>query len=164
MEIRELPPAEFGEVIRLAKKVFMMFEAPEYSEEGIQNFVKTLDDPGFLAMLRVYGAYDRGQLAGMLATRSGGDHIALFFVDSRRQRQGVGRRLFDRACQDNSSGRMTVNSSPYATEIYHHLGFTDTDSEQTVSGIRFTPMVCALNSNGQKDTESRKAQEEGAQA
>jgi len=40
--------------------------------------------------------------------------------------------------QDNIS-KITVNSSPYAVEVYHHLGFVDIDKEQTVNGIRFTP-------------------------
>lgn len=35
---------------------------------------------------------------------------------------------------------MTVNASLYAKEAYHHLGFTDTDAEQSVTGIRFIPM------------------------
>ena len=34
----------------------------------------------------------------------------------------------------------TVNSSPYAVEIYRHLGFVPTDDEQSVDGLRFTPM------------------------
>ena len=29
---------------------------------------------------------------------------------------------------------------PYAVEVYRHLGFNETDIEQTVNGIRFTPM------------------------
>jgi GNAT superfamily N-acetyltransferase len=99
MEIRELTPGEFDEALGLAKRVFMEFEAPDYSEEGVRSFFGSLDDPGFVAMLRIYGAYDRGQLAEMLATRSGGGHIALFFVDSRHQGQGIGRKLFDLACK-----------------------------------------------------------------
>lgn len=34
----------------------------------------------------------------------------------------------------------TVNSSPYAHEVYKHLGFVDTDKEQCVNGLRFYPM------------------------
>ena len=34
----------------------------------------------------------------------------------------------------------TVNSSPYAEEVYQYLGFTQTDREQNVDGLRFTPM------------------------
>jgi GNAT superfamily N-acetyltransferase len=145
MEIRELAPGEYDEALGLAKQVFMEFEAPDYSEEGVRSFFGSLDDPGFVAMLRVYGAYDRGQLVGMLATRSGGGHIALFFVDRRHQGRGIGRKLFDLACQKSASVRMTVNASPYARGIYHHLGFIDTGSEQTTNGIRYTPMVRMLN-------------------
>ena len=72
----------------------------------------------------------------MLATRNEGKHIALFFVDARYQRQGIGRQLFESAKQAG----MTVNASPYAVEIYHKLGFVETDKEQVVNGLRFTPM------------------------
>ena len=32
----------------------------------------------------------------------------------------------------------------YAIEVYHRLGFFNTDEELTVSGIRFTPMSYLL--------------------
>ena len=35
---------------------------------------------------------------------------------------------------------ITVNSSPYAVEIYRKLSFVDTNTEQTVNGMRFTSM------------------------
>ena len=35
---------------------------------------------------------------------------------------------------------ITVNSSPYAVEVYRHLGFTPTGGEQNIDGLRFTPM------------------------
>ena len=35
---------------------------------------------------------------------------------------------------------ITLNSSSYGVTFYHALGFTDTDKEQTVNGIWFTPM------------------------
>ena len=34
-----------------------------------------------------------------------------------------------------------VNSSPYAVDVYHKLGFTDTDKEQMTNGIIYTPMI-----------------------
>ena len=36
---------------------------------------------------------------------------------------------------------MTVNSSPYAVGIYRKLGFKAVDDEQSVNGLRFTPMT-----------------------
>jgi predicted GNAT family N-acyltransferase len=65
----------------------------------------------------------------------------LFFVDSTYHRRGIGRRLFALAKNDNTSGKITVNASPYALEVYCHLGFTAADKEQLTDGIRYTPMV-----------------------
>ena len=91
-------------------------------------------------MLCVYGAFVHGTLAGVLATQSGGSHIALFFVKGAYHRQGIGRRLFETALAACGAGKMTVNSSPYAVPVYHRLGFRDTDAEQVTDGLRFTPM------------------------
>ena len=41
---------------------------------------------------------------------------------------------------DYDKQEFTVNSSPYAVEVYRHLGFEEMDQEQTVNGIRFIPM------------------------
>ncbi len=43
-------------------------------------------------------------------------------------------------CNKFSLTEITVNSSPYAVEVYHKLGFKDTAVEQISDGIRFTPM------------------------
>lgn len=64
----------------------------------------------------------------------------MFFVDGKHHRQGIGKRLYQLARSRNHLDKMTVNSSPYAVPVYHKLGFTDTDTEQAVSGLRFTPM------------------------
>ena len=40
----------------------------------------------------------------------------------------------------NNSNYFTVDSSPYAHEVYKHLGFIDIDTEQCVNGLRFYPM------------------------
>ena len=42
--------------------------------------------------------------------------------------------------QDYARKAFTVHSSPYAVEVYRHLGFAATGPEQTVNGLRFTPM------------------------
>jgi len=39
---------------------------------------------------------------------------------------------------------MTVNSSPYAVDIYRRLGFHAISEEQLTDGIRFTPMKCII--------------------
>ena len=37
--------------------------------------------------------------------------------------------------------RVALNSSPYGLPFYNALGFKAVSAEQTVNGIRFTPMV-----------------------
>lgn len=140
METRELKKQEYAQALALAWEVFCEYEAPEYSKEGVASFKSTIDDAGYVSMLRIYGCFEGESLVGTLATRGEGDHIALFFVKGSYHRRGIGKGLFALARADNRSGRMTVNSSPYAVEVYHHLGFSDTACEQLSDGIRYTPM------------------------
>ena len=135
MEIRELAKEENGTALDLAWEVFLEFEAPDYAPEGAQAFYASIHAPDYLAQLRICGAFEGSALIGMLAARSGGAHIALFFVRGAYHRQGVGRQLFLRTCGENPTGQMTVNSSPYAVEVYRRLGFCETDAEQTTDGI-----------------------------
>ena len=67
-------------------------------------------------------------------------HIGGFFVDAAYHRRGIGRRLFEAMRQDYAKQEFTVHSSPYAVEVYRHLGFVPTGEEQIVDGLRFTPM------------------------
>ena len=107
----------------------------------MEEFYKSIHDESYLSMLCLYGAFIREELVGIIATRSEGTHVALFFVDGKYHRQGIGKMLFQAARSANTTGKMTVNSSPYAVCVYHKLGFKDTDTEQVVNSLRFTPMV-----------------------
>ncbi len=140
MEIKKLIQAEKADAMRLVWDVFLEFEAPEYLEEGINTFRDFINDENQINNLEMYGAYENGNLGGVIAIINEGSHIALFFVDKRYHRQGIGRKLFAAALRNSASEMITVHSSPYAREIYHKLGFTDTDVEQTKDGIRYIPM------------------------
>lgn len=73
----------------------------------------------------------------------------MLFVDGRYHKQGIARKLFKEALMtiknNGAIDKITVNSSPYAVEVYHKLGFKDNNVEQTVDGIRFTPMQFNIN-------------------
>lgn len=144
MEVRELTTEEFDTGLALAWTVFQQYEAPEYSEQGVRSFYEAIHDSAFAGQLCMYGAFMNKQLVGVLATRSEGTHIALFFVEEAHQRKGLGKQLFQLACAANSTDKLTVHSSPYAVEIYRHLGFRETAPEQLADGIRYTPMECCL--------------------
>jgi len=140
MEIKKLTQAEKADAMRLVWDIFSEFEAPDYVEEGVNTFRDFINDENKINNLEMYGAYEKGNLVGVIATRNEGGHIALFFVDKRYQRQGIGRKLFEAILRNSDSEMVTVHSSPYAREIYHKLGFTDNDVEQTKDGIRYIPM------------------------
>ena len=132
---------EIKAALRLSLDVFMRFEAPEYPKEGIESFKASLSSKEYLEKLIFYGAFEGSKLAGIIASRLLGSHIALFFVDENYQGQGVGRLLFNAVLKDCHTEKLTVNSSPYAAEIYRHFGFKDDMPEQTADGIRYIPMT-----------------------
>lgn len=134
--IKKLDNEDRQKALTLVWKVFLEYEAPDYTQEGIEEFYKSIHDENYLSMLSIYGAFSNEELVGVVATRNNGKHIALFFVDGKYHHQGIGKQLFQTVRTD----KMTVNSSPYAVSVYCKLGFEATNTEQVVNGLRFTPM------------------------
>ena len=142
MEIRRIGPKEREAAVALILRVFMEFEAPDDSPEGVETFQNTvIYHNGYMDGLVIYGAYEGETLWGVIATRNEGNHIALFFVDGSRHRQGIGRMLFQRVLTNSAANEITVNSSPYAVPVYRRLGFVEAAPEQTTGGMRYVPMI-----------------------
>lgn len=140
ISIRELKQEETDIALSLTWRVFQEYEAPDYTKDGVEEFYKSIHDKDYLSNLCLFGAFVQNELVGVIATRSEGTHIALFFVDGKYHRQGIGKQLFQTVLSRCPADTMTVNSSRYAVPIYHKLGFKDTNIEQVVNGIKFTPM------------------------
>ena len=143
--VRPLEKGETGAALQLAWKVFCEYESPDYAPEGTEEFRKALNDDAYLMGLVYYGAFDGDRLIGMLGIREEKAHLCLLFVDGEYHRRGVGTALFERMREDYRGRTITVNSSPFGVPFYRALGFTPTDGEQTVSGIRFTPMAYSIH-------------------
>ena len=140
MVIKRILNEEIKLALELVWNVFLEYEAPDYTEDGIKEFKKAIDDYDWVKARDFYGAYDENnRLLGVIATKDI-THIALFFVDGKYHKQGIGRKLYEKVKSLNLKGFFTVNSSPYAHEIYKHLGFIDTNTEQCVNGLKFYPM------------------------
>ena len=153
MNINQLSREDIPSAIDLVWEVFDEFEMPDYSPEGTEEFRRTVNRDNITDMvnrgdMRLWGSRVEGGLSGVIAMR-GSNHISLLFVRKQYHRQGIARRLFetvlDEIRKDTGIATITVNSSPYAVTVYHHLGFTDTAPEQTINGIRFTPMVYRID-------------------
>jgi GNAT superfamily N-acetyltransferase len=150
---RLMQPGEETAVYDMVAAVFSQFVAPDYSPEGVQEFLKYA---GGLAERSksnhfVPLAVAQGQIAGMIEVRNY-DHISMLFVGRDYQGQGISRALLDRAlerCRREKPelSAVTVNSSPYAISIYVRLGFRATGPEQVIHGIRFTPMSLPVTAN-----------------
>ena len=150
--IRHLKKNEWDMAVQLAWDTFLIYEAPEYSPEGVKNFSdfvkgEELKNMFYLGEYRAWGAFDDNDvIVGLLGIRKHW-HISLLFVEPRLHHQGIATSLLKQAFSAGAKegvNTMTVNSSPYAIGFYHRLGFTDLDHERTTDGIRYTPMSIEL--------------------
>jgi len=68
------------------------------------------------------------------------------FVDKKHHRKGIARQLYDTVLSEINKNadvaQVTVNSSPYAVNVYERLGFAKTDEQQEhENGIVYVPMA-----------------------
>lgn len=149
---KEMKRGEEGLVFAFVSGVFNEFIAPEYSQEGVEEFMKYIQ-PDKLAS-RAQGNHFSliaelgSEIVGVIEIRNY-SHVALLFVDSRFQRRGVGRELLRKALEicrrnDSSLSQLSVHASPNSITAYERMGFKPTDVEQCVNGIRFVPMTLPL--------------------
>lgn len=150
--VRNAYQTDWDEAMKLAWNTFMKFDAPDYSQEGIINFNKFINDEMLYKMF-VLGSYqlfvaeEDKRIVGMLSLREK-KHISLLFVDVDHLQQGIAKSLMrfvaDYARNEEGVERLNVNSSPYAVGFYHKQGFTDLDGEVRADGIRYVPMELKL--------------------
>jgi len=134
--------------MKLAWETFLIFEAQEYSEEGIESFRDFISDQ-WLKNMFLKGEYQmivalhEEKIIGFITVRNR-SHISLLFVDKKYHRQGVGSILIEKMGEylitEVGVDYMTVDSAPYALEFYHKLGFWDLAPQQKKKGIIYTSM------------------------
>lgn len=147
-DIRWARAEEWEPAMKMIWRTFLKFEASDYSEEGIQNFLDFItDEKLYHAFLRgeyqMMVALDRDRIVGAASVRNR-NHLSLLFVDEAYHRQGIGRELLDSFCRylKNEEGEqyMSLNAAPYAVEFYRRIGFRQVCPEEVVGGIRVTSM------------------------
>lgn len=151
--IRMIYRNEWNDAMKLAWRTFLGYDAADYTKEGVNSFREFVADSALFRMFlagsyEVLAAFVGDKMIGVISVRNG-NHISLLFVDGEYHRRGVGRALVG-ALQNyilsevGGVERITVNSSPYAKEFYHKIGFRDLKPEQMNDGIRYTPMEFIL--------------------
>jgi predicted GNAT family N-acyltransferase len=147
---RQMAHGEEGEVCTLVVRVFHAFVAPDFSREGVEEFLRYACPDALSVRARaghiVFLAEEEGRLVGMLELKPY-DHIAMLFVEA--QGRGIGKELVRRAvnlCREHvhEAPRLSVHASRYALPIYRQLGFETLGPERTENGITYVPMALHL--------------------
>jgi GNAT superfamily N-acetyltransferase len=148
---RFMQKGEEAKVCSLVEKVFNEFVAPDYEEEGINEFFK-FSNPFALAKRsrdsdQIIIVAEQGSYLVGIIEMINCDHIAMLFVDLRGK--GIAKKLITRAvaeCRNKKPDlkRITVNSSRFAEPVYSKMGFKPTGSFQEKNGISFKPMAMVL--------------------
>lgn len=153
--IRMMNKEDLSPVIQLVTQVFNQFEAPEYSSEGVGNFLRYIDVEAFRKRMNnnhfALVAQVGETIVGVMEVRNN-DHICLLFVDATYHQQGIGKTLLRVAIARSIKNspkitEITVNSSLFAVPIYQRLGFIAIGGEKVQDGIRFIPMTLLLRRN-----------------
>lgn len=154
--IRKITTDEVEEAMALALEVFMQFEAPDYSPEGVTTFKKDIvENEKFIENARrgvcpIYAAFDGEKMVAIMGMRSNRTHINLVFTRKEYHRRGIARAMFEYLLKDlltenPTLSEITLNSSPYGLPFYLKIGFIPLTEEQEINGIRFTPMKYTVN-------------------
>jgi GNAT superfamily N-acetyltransferase len=157
--IRRIEGHEVESAMALALEVFMQFEAPEYPPEGVETFKKDIvENREYLEGARqglcpIYGAFDGEKMVALMGMRSSKTHINLVFTKKEYHRKGIARAIFryllnDILAENPALDALTLNSSPYGLPFYLKIGFVPQGEEQTINGIRFTPMKYIVRNRG----------------
>lgn len=91
MEIRQVGPSGIDAAVALILEVFLQFDAPDDSEEGIRSFRAFVEEEEIRQTLLFFGAFEQGELKGVIVTDDAKDHICCFFVKAGNQRRGIGK-------------------------------------------------------------------------
>lgn len=153
MYLRKAMIEDVPRICQLIIDSFNLFIGEGYSEEGKEEFYRFVNPYAVRKRMEMDNqmivAQINEEIVGVIDRREN-NHISLFFVDQNYLNLGIGKKLFNKAVElirnvDSEAEYITVNSSPYALEIYRKLGFNSTSDEQVVNGIRFIPMRMKIN-------------------
>lgn len=140
---------EEKDAFELIVRVFQKHVAPFYSKKGVEKFLGMLSPEVLCDMEKgknsfVISAKHQNRLIGILAVIKD-SHIALIFVDSRYQGDGIGKHLIDEATRiclkrNPALTAVTVSSSPNSMSFYEATGFEAQGEEVDEGGMRYISM------------------------
>lgn len=153
LSIRKINDYEAIEVCNLVARTFNEFIAPEFTQQGVDEFflysnpsaLKKRLELDYFSMVAEYA----DKIAGMIEVK-GNTHISMLYVDKQFQRKGIAKSLINNAFKHVSFEKetpkdITVNSSRYAIPFYESLGFIQFEEEKSIYGVIHIPMVVSFS-------------------
>lgn len=137
----------------LALRVFMEYDAADYGPEHTERMRLSIEDrmnnfDDYLLDKRLmFVALNSEKVIGIIETY-GNNRIALLFVDSNYQRQGIASELMNRTIYElkmNGFDKIVLNSSPHGLPFYRHFGFITIETEKNINTPWKTPMEYTPN-------------------
>ncbi len=121
--------------------------ASSLSDGGLSHLLSEMTTENQAKRIRngyqFFVALESDTLVGTAAIRLP-SHLYYLFVDTQRQRRGIGRQLWNHArdwiASSNNHGSITVNSSLNAITAYERLGFAIAGPPEENHGVRYQPM------------------------
>ncbi|WP_371372007.1 GNAT family N-acetyltransferase [Sporomusa aerivorans] len=147
--IGEIAIAEISAATAMVKAVFDKFNAAGFSEEGIQRFYQLIDPKTIENRLAnnsfMLVAREEEQIIGVIEIYYV-NHMLLLYTAENWHGRGIARSLLNAGIakcrrEQKEVRQLTVGAFDLAVPIYQKLGFVTYDQEQTINGIRFTPML-----------------------
>ena len=140
------------EVCNLVARSFNEFIAPDFQDEGIEEFFNYANPRALIKRSEgnhfVLVAEAEGAIAGMIEIREM-RHVSMLFVDKAYHRRGIAKELFSAALdriksESRPPKKVTVHSSRFALPFYESLGFVRTEAEKIIHGVIHIPMALVL--------------------
>ena len=100
MQICKMRGRQINQALELIRKVFDECDKEDYEDMGILSFYhfirrEQIEERVKSGEMVFFGAYEESELVGVIAMREG-FHVSLLFVEKKRQRQGIGKKLIRR--------------------------------------------------------------------
>ncbi|HWR41615.1 GNAT family N-acetyltransferase [Sporomusa sp.] len=150
--IGEVTFDELSKVTSMVKAVFDKFIAPSFLEEGIRSVYDLIASETIKNRLLknsfMLVARKEDQIIGVIEFYYI-NHMLLLFTAETWHGCGIARSLLEagisRCCREHEGlNQITVGAFELAIPFYEKMGFVIYDQEQTINGIRFTPMLKAF--------------------
>lgn len=144
MKIEKLKISDLSLASVLIEKAFDHSVAPTLSDEGIATFKSGLTHESIRNRLNSGNLFiacrSNNSIIGVGEIRDN-NHLNLLFVEPSKQKNGIGRKIFNELLRSVRESEVTVNSSLNSVGAYKKFGFVESGRPNEVKGIKYQPMV-----------------------